>query len=248
MATPDFNEHHCVPHSFDGASNEVNLSRLAVGEHDAFHQATGHTPPDFFIRRFLIGSVPWEDGKGRSLPQRAYKDVLTLLTPDDWRTLYHPATFIRGSERDVGMAQRVAKASFHLAWYLDREISLTMDQIGLLGIHKLPPHESIREMKRISRFFNKDRPHVLLRKFLLETSETGDLKWVKPLKEDVRKELVRIFRHTPLEQRTSNGASQHIFDLLLDHHARLVECAKGWQPHLRDYAGTLKRLLSERMK
>jgi hypothetical protein len=248
MPEPNFNEHHCVPHSFDGASSAVNLTRLAVGEHNAFHKATGHTPPDFFIRRFLIGSIPWEDGEGRSFPQGAYKDLLTLLTPDDWRTLYHPATFLRRTGRDAGEGQRVAKASFHIAWYLTREMSLTMDQIGLLGIHMLPPHESGKEMMRIERYFKKDRPHVLLRKFLLETSEAGDPKWVKPMQEDVRRELLRILRNSKLEERTSNGESLHIFDLLLDHHARLVECAKGWQPQLRDHAGTLKRLLSERMK
>ncbi|MDO8469009.1 MAG: hypothetical protein Q7S29_04600 [Candidatus Peribacter sp.] len=235
-------DHHCVPHSFDGAGNSVNLSRIRASEHRAFHDATGHAPPDFFLRRFLIGSVSWQDHKDRSLPPGMYQDVLALLTPDDWHTLYQPGTFIETHDHSEGESLRRAKAAFHLAWYLDREMSLIMDQIGLLGIHKLPPFGTAKEMQRVHQFFAKGRPHVVMRKFLLDTTEDDSLKWAKPMREDIRKALLDVLRLSKLERLTSNGSGQRIFDLLLDHHERLVNCTKIWEPNLRDHAGTLKRL------
>lgn len=241
MPAETITEHHCVPHSFDGAAGRVNLARVTEGEHNRFHLMTGHSPPDFFLRRFLIGSMAWEDRNGRSLPPGIFQDVLSILTPEDWRTLYRSGTFIVPHPHDEGEALRKAKAAFHVAWYLDREMSLTMDQIGLLGIHKRPPIGLAQESQGIHHFFGKDRPHVLMRTFLLDGEDKGELKWVKSMREDVRQELLKIIRSTRMERLLRNGASQRIFDLLLDHHARLVECAKIWQPNLRDHAGTLKR-------
>jgi len=235
-------EHHCVPHSFDGAGTSVNLSHIPETEHQAFHDAIGHAPPDFFLRRFLIGSVGWKDRKERSLPPGMYEDVLALLAPDDWHTLYQPGTFIATHDRSDGESLRRAKAAFHLAWYLDREMSLIMDQIGLLGIHKLPPFATAKEMQRVHQFFDKNRPHVVMRKFLLDTDADDTLKWAKPMRDDIRKELLDVLRLSKLERLTSNGSSQRIFDLLLDHHERLVHCTKIWEPNLRDHGGTLKRL------
>ncbi|MDD4627906.1 MAG: hypothetical protein PHE68_00740 [Candidatus Peribacteraceae bacterium] len=248
MPESDITEHHCVPHSFDGAATRVNLSKVTQAEHNSFHQMTGHSPPDFFLRRFLIGSVGWMDQKGRSLSPSLYQDVLSILTPNDWRDLYQTGTFIVPHGRDQGEALRKAKAAFHVAWYLDREMSLIMDQIGLLGIHKLPPYGTVQEMQGIHHFFGKDRPHVLMRTFLLDGQDAGELKWVKSLREDVRQELLTVLRTTKLERLTSNGSSQRIFDLLLDHHSRLVECTKNWQPNLRNHAVTLKQMLSERLQ
>lgn len=241
MSRVTLTEHHCVPHSFDGAGTEINLSKVPEWEHHCFHETTGHAPPDFFLRRFLIGSVGWKDRKGRSLPAGVYKDVFAVLTPDDWRTLYQSGTFIVPQGHGEGEAMRRAKAAFHLAWYLDREMSLIMDQIGLLGIHKRPPLGTAQEMEGIHHFFAKDRPHVVMRKFLLDTDVEDALKWVKPMRDEVRRELLAVLRHAKLEQLTANGSSQRIFDLLLDHHARLADCAGFWQPNLRDHAGTLKR-------
>ena len=242
MSAEMITEHHCVPHSFDGAGNRVNLSKVPERDHNNFHHMTGHSPPDFFLRRFLIGSVAWQDNRDRSLPPGMYSDVLSILTPEDWRTLYQPGTFVTPHPHDEGEALRKAKAAFHVAWYLDREMSLIMDQIGLLGIHKLPPLGTAQEMQGIHHFFGKDRPHVLMRMFLLDGQEVGELKWVKPMRADIRQELLKILRTSKLERLTANGSSRKIFDLLLDHHARLVECAKIWQPNLRDHAGTLKHL------
>jgi len=241
-------EHHCVPHSFDGAASKVNLAKVSEREHTTFHQRTGHSPPDYFLRRFLIGNIAWEDHKGRSLPPGVYRDVLSILTPEDWRALYQSGTFIVPHPHDEGEAERTAKAAFHVAWYLDREMSLTMDQIGLLGIHKLPPIGIAQEMQGIHHFFGKDKPHVLMRIFLLDGQDAGELKWVKSLREDVRQELLDVLRTAKLERLTSNGAGQRIFDLLLDHHERLATCIKTWQPNLRDHAGTLKGMLGERQK
>ena len=203
---------------------------------------TGHAPPDFFIRRYLIASAHWQDHKGRSLPPGVFQDILPLLTPEDWHTLYQPGTFITSPPNGAKAKEeeRTAKTSFHLAWYLDREMSLVTDLIGLLSIHKLPPLAIAQEAKQISKFFGKEKPHVLLRKFLLETDALGDAKWVKPLREDVRSELLDVLRTSRLERHTANGAGRRIFDLLLDHHQRIVECAKTWQPNLRDHAETLK--------
>lgn len=234
-------DHHCVPHSFDGASSNVNLSRVWEEEHHQFHETTGHLPPDFFLRRFLIGNVTWTDGKERSLPPGVYKDVLSLLTPEDWHSLYQPGTFNTAHPRNEGESLRRAKAAFHVAWYLDREMSLVMDQIGLLGIHKMPPYSVEREMRAVHQFFGKDRPHVLMRMYLLEQDERSERKWAKPMRDDVRKDLLQILRTSKLEPLYANGSLQRIFDHLLSHHERLSRCAGIWQPNLRDHAGTLKR-------
>jgi len=241
QAASETNEHHCVPRSFDGAHCEGNISRMLITEHDRFHQATGHAPPDFLLRRFLIGSVGWKDHDNRSLPPGTYEDVLRLLTPEDWRTLYQDGTFIETHGHSKGESLRRAKAAFHLAWYLDRERSLSMDQIGLLEIHKLLPYGAVEEMRGISRFFKGDSPQAVMRTFLCDTAEDDSLKWARPMREDVRQQLLIILRHSRPEHLADKGASQRIFDLLLDHHARLEECARIWEPNLRDLAGVLKR-------
>lgn len=239
----DTNVHHCVPHSFDGASADVNLSRPPKDEHDRLHTVLGHAPPDFSLRRMLIGNVLWMDDKERSLPYGMYEDILPILTPNDWHTLYVPDTFIPPSKNGHahGEAQRIARVSFHLAWYLDRERSLVTDLLGLLGINKYPIQIE-DQMRRIGDFFEKTRPHVAMRKFLLDCDTNGDLKWVKPLQEDIRQKLLHVLRSAKLESHTQNRAKQRIFDCLLDHHMRLVECARIWQPNLRDHAETLKSM------
>ncbi|MDD5751370.1 MAG: hypothetical protein PHS73_02520 [Candidatus Peribacteraceae bacterium] len=248
MPADQITEHHCVPHSFDGAGSKVNLAKISEREHSNFHQTTGHAPPDFFLRRFLIGSIAWADQRNRSLAPGVYQDVLSILTPDDWRSIYQSGTFIVPHTAEEGHALRTAKAAFHLAWYLDRERSLTMDQIGLLGIHKLLPLATAQEMQGVHHFFGKDRPHVLMRTFLLDGQSNGELKWVKPMRDEIRQALLKVLRNAKLEYAQHNGATRKIFDLLLDHHERLEQCSGLWQPQLRDHAGTLKRLADEHRK
>ncbi|MDD4319642.1 MAG: hypothetical protein PHW10_04960 [Candidatus Peribacteraceae bacterium] len=160
--------------SFDGATVSHNVVEMDAARHGHFHDLFGHSSPDSTIRRMLLASIAWDNGNGKALPPGLYRDVLPLLTPEDWHGLYEDTSFMfQIPSSHTGARERNARTSFHLAWYLDQEAALTMDTVGYVGIHKHLPVDVADKVQDMLGFFQAGKPHRALKSLLQEENGGG---------------------------------------------------------------------------
>lgn len=223
------NRHHGLPRSLGGATHKSNITKLDPERHTDYHEMAGHPPPCVFLRKLLFAAVT-RDHPG--VPPGALEDVLPVITRQDWRTLYVPeALRIDDGVTHRESKQYLGKVSFHLACHLEEERLAVMHRIGLLGIGKFLPRSEYAFGQESDLFFRTDDPVDKMRRFLLERNDQGELLWAKPMRDDVRREVMEVLRGVHPEKMTEEGQAR-MLRVLAKHHRQLHDVTPAWKPSL----------------
>lgn len=227
------NKHHGVPYSFGGSDNvEFNLSDVDIGEHDLFHTITGHLPPCFLTRLNVIRTIGWGDSKGRVPNAEYFADMLNVLTPDSFNSLYQPKAF-----RPLETMTRPMRAqtALHIFTALGTESRHIHDAIGYLGGNRdYVERDTRRKLEDFMMFFRNQNPIRAINSYVTDTNENGQLKWTKPVLPESRSDIQQITRSARLEYISSQWIARMIRIL----NAQKVEIQKrqeSWNPSLHNY-------------
>jgi len=226
------NQHHGMPRSFDGGNDSsVNITTIDIEEHDLFHQLAGHLPPDFLIRQKVLETIGWHDGKFRMLPPSFYDDMFAILTPHDWRELYHSRTF-----RMPSSAQKAkSHAALHIFTSLGAEITQIHDAIACLGGSKdYIAQTSQNALKNFMFFFRAKSPVRSMQNYLADTNEVREYKWTKPLIQSTRRDLGTALSDTRLETMTANSHERIIW-ILRNQKKHIERSQEEWEPTFDQY-------------
>lgn len=234
----EMNDHHGVPQSFLGSNDgDTNLTRLAVPLHNAFHQMAGHLPPASFIRKLVLASVNWHENDGKMLPVGFYRDVLEVLTPKDWRHLYHNKA-IRPVHSEGSATNSQTKSAIHIYLNIWEEQRMVADAIQGLGVAQYISKESRIFSNEAMLFFQTDNPADAIREYLVAENDSGQRLWTKPFTNSTQENMVGLTSFVETEQLTLDTRRQ-LLQVLNDHHVRLGERAKQWQPVMSDSLDSL---------
>ncbi len=238
------NRHHGVPRSFTGEDDEVwNLTVVDEMEHGKYHQMSGHLPPDFLIREIVATSGSYRDASGHKLPLSFTHDVLKMLLPFDWRSLYVPQAVKKpqenGSDRDL-----FARSAIHVHNHIHKEISTVSNAIRLLTYRTpLPNHLRIFN-SNFRKFFGEENPAQAIRSLLIAKTENNDLKWVKPMQPSLRSNLLdATLRARP--EALSQKSRRKMNQLFHDYHGVLINRLDIWQPLPNDYLPVIEERATE---
>ncbi len=225
------NDHHCVPRSFLGSNADINVSRLSVPEHDAYHRVAGFRPPDFLIRKVLLASINWHDAEGKMIPARLYQEAFMLLTPDDWRSFYDSSSMRRIEEAPNGNG--ATKAAVHVHMHLWEEQAMVAEAIASVGISRYLSPQVRDFSNNFMSFFRTDDPIAALRNYLQDSSETKERKWTKPLTPSAFSHFCDLTK-SKVNEVMSVNSRQQLLTALVDHHVQLNRCIGRWQPSVID--------------
>lgn len=230
VASCEKNDHHCIPRSFLGSVHALNITRLPVDEHNAFHQIAGYRPPDFLMRKILLASLSWND-ELRTIPASVYIQSLKFLTPPDWREFYAEGTILKPEEFPNGKGATLA--AIHIHRHLWEEQAILAEAIGSVGILQHISSHTRGFLKEIMAFFRSPDPLQAIRTYLIEKNAGGDRKWTKPLEPKAFSTLCNYTKEATLELLTTETRTE-LLCALLAHQHRLNDCINNWQPSIGD--------------
>lgn len=238
----EINDHHCVSHSFLGSNEGINITKVPVHEHNAFHKAAGYRPPDFLLRKLLLSSVHWHDQNGHFISQGFYDDALDALMRDDWRTLYVPSAIKRPNGGNGH-----TKPAMHLQLHVYEEQNVASDAIGALAMGRYVCKETRDFVNNIMMFFKTNMPVSVVYKYLTDVNKDRERKWVKPLLPDVHSELCTLAKKARVEHMQKKNRAK-LMQRLMQHRHDLVESAQNWQPSLHDSFDAIVEYAQQRME
>ena len=190
---PSENYHHNVPSSRGGTGQPRNLSPVRARRHADFHeQWASNKTPCALLRQLAIRSAGIDGG--RSLPPDVLKELLFVLSPEDWSHLYEPTTTIwtHGVPRVERRRRRDVRENTERHLCEEREDVRRTIRSLLYGARSPSQYDGSEDMLRNALLFFKTHfPHEAMQKLLTET-HAGQLSWVKAIQENVREELLSV--------------------------------------------------------
>ena len=264
--------HHCVPRSMDGingsnlngydASSDVpnmkncNITRIEEKEHIAYHRVMERKMPDFHLRKLLLLGIDSKDMK--CLPPGAAKDLLDVLLTDDWRSLYVPEAFRSVQEESgagLGSGQcdikgMLAQTALHLQSDIDEERGAARAALQYVVTSKFIPIDAERYVIDVRLFLSRFVEEVIdirdCMKLILSDRYYSDdeLKWVKPMRNEIREELLRVLESADPVSIHDDGVRSRYMDVFIDYQDRLEDCSKMWEPSISTYREEIRRLVN----
>jgi len=232
QANVEMNDHHGVPQSFLGSNDgKTNITRMPVSLHNAFHHMAGHLPPASFMRKLMLSSVNWHEEDGKMLPPGLCKDVLEEFTPKDWRHLYQNGAIRPVDEQNATNGQ--TKSAIHIYLNLWEEQRLVADAFQALGVSQYISKDSRAFTKDAMLFFNTDNPVNAMHGYLTAENDHEQRLWTKPLRNNLNREMSKLTASVVTEHLTLTSRKK-LLQTLNDHHMRLSDRAKQWEPVMAD--------------
>jgi hypothetical protein len=228
MNRTDRNEHHGLPRSHGGSREDINLSTVEEERHSAFHRAFGHPRPDDLLRRLLLARA---SDRVAGLPPSLIHNALATLDPTQWQQLYTPGalqTFRRGIDPERLRTRHRVHHWSHLVSELAATEQLT------IALANGPGHaDAIQQPAHAAEgLFATTDPAEQLRLLLSETSlQPDELAWVKPLRREVRHDLLDLLRHAGESWHTASD--RRVLVASLHAHASILQaCVATDRPDL----------------
>lgn len=226
------NKHHPVGESLLGAK-KFSINKH---EHAAFHRACGYSAPDMLARRLVYAGFT---KNSYSIPLETAQSILDVLSPEQWRDIYEPDTFMELDLQTLPHRDRAALASYHMRNFFQaeqRDIQYAMGRTA--GMEEPQP------MKDVMMFFRTNSAPLALKKLFSETagrSQNHRLKWAETVHSDKWKSVMEDVS-TMQMQKISQETREDVLELLQDQSDKVHHWMKNTFPKLEDFTPELARM------